>query len=253
MRDFDESTLWRVSEYERVCQETGTSGFTPLDGKSGMLPSEFLADMRRLERDMPAGVDALELVATSLRHHEPALLCLQCDGLVWPVTLFPTERLYHCPRDLAALPHASFEQLGLLSCDAPGVRPPGHWMHERIAQAEHYRQLDPLLWLLALYGPRTALLSDIGGTAAYRAVYSQDGLRPPVSGVIASAMEHLRRESVPLRELAGWPGMSLERAARLLNGLYLTAGLLVTRSHPAARAEPGAVRRFLGGWSSTRR
>lgn len=245
MRDFDESTLWRVSEYERVRQETGTSGFTPLDGRSTMLPSEFLADMRRLEHDMPAGVDPLEIVATSLRLHEPALLCLECDGLVWPVTVFPTERLYHCPRDMSTLSHASFATLGLLGCEAPGVRPPGHWMVERVAQAELYRQLDSLLWLLALYGPRTTLLADIGGTAAYRAVYSQDQPHPPVSGVMASAMEHLRRQSASLRDLAGWPGMSLERAVRLLNGLYLTAGLLVTRAHPAARAEPGAVRRFL--------
>jgi hypothetical protein len=32
--------------------------------------------------------------------------------------------------------------------------------------------------------------------------------------------------------------MSVERGARLLNALYLTANLMVTRSHPAARAEP---------------
>lgn len=252
MRDFDDSTLWRVSEFERVRQETGGSGFTPLEGGTTLLPSDFMSDLRRLERDMPAGIDPLEVVATSLRHHEPALLCLQCEGLVWPVTIFPIERLYHCPRDLAALEHASFEHLGLLSCEAAGVRPPGHWMHERIGQAQLYRPLDPLLWQMALYGPRAALLGDLGGTAAYRAVYAQDQ-RPPVSGVLASAMEHLRRESVPMRTLAAWPGMNVERAARLLNGLYLSAGLLVTRAHPAARAQPGAVRRLLGGFSSLRR
>lgn len=252
MRDFDESTLWRVSEFERVRSETGGSGFTPLDGRSTMLPSEFLADMRRLEFDMPQGVDPLEAMATSLRHHEPALLCIECEGLVWPVTLFPTERIYHCPRDMAALPAESFETVGLLSCEAPGVRPPGHWMHERVAQAQLYRVLDPLLWQFALHGPRSTLLADIGGTAAYRAVYSQDR-RPPVTGVMASAVERLRRESAPLRTLSGWPGMNVERAARLLNGLYLSGGLLVTRAHPAARSEPGVVRRLLGGLSSHRR
>jgi hypothetical protein len=253
MRDFDESTLWRVSEYERVTQETGTSGFTPLVGRSTMLPSEFQHDLRVLEKDMPNGIDPLEVVATALRHREPALLCLGCEDLVWPVTIFPNEKLAHCPRDMSTLPHASFGSIKLLACEPPGVRPPGHWMHERVGQAELYRPLEPLLWLMALYGPRTTVLADIGGTAAYRAVYSHDQPRPPVSGIVASAMEHLRRESVPMRTLATWPGMNVERAARLLNGLYVTSGLLVTRAHPAARAEPGAVRRLLGGLSSLRR
>jgi hypothetical protein len=40
--------------------------------------------------------------------------------------------------------------------------------------------------------------------------------------------------------------MSADRASRLLNALYLATGLMVTRSHPAARSEPGVVQRFLG-------
>jgi hypothetical protein len=32
--------------------------------------------------------------------------------------------------------------------------------------------------------------------------------------------------------------MSVERASRLLNALYLTGCLLVSRTHPAARDEP---------------
>ena len=30
MRDFEESTLWRVSEFERVREATGSSGFASL-------------------------------------------------------------------------------------------------------------------------------------------------------------------------------------------------------------------------------
>jgi len=37
-----------------------------------------------------------------------------------------------------------------------------------------------------------------------------------------------------LREMAAWPGFDADRAARLLNGLYLHAALIVTRSHPGA-------------------
>jgi len=35
--------------------------------------------------------------------------------------------------------------------------------------------------------------------------------------------------------------MSVARASRLLNGLYLSSSLLATRAHPAARAEPHAL------------
>jgi hypothetical protein len=36
------------------------------------------------------------------------------------------------------------------------------------------------------------------------------------------------------RDIAGWPEMNNERANRLLNALYLQAGLIISRSHPAA-------------------
>jgi hypothetical protein len=57
---------------------------------------------------------------------------------------------------------------------------------------------------------------------------------------------------VSLRTIAAWPGMSLERARRMLNGLYLVSALRLTRGHPAARAEPRSWLGFLGG-SKTRR
>ena len=38
--------------------------------------------------------------------------------------------------------------------------------------------------------------------------------------------------------MAHWPGLSVERASRLLNALYLTGALMVTRSHLMARGEP---------------
>jgi len=119
-------------------------------------------------------------------------------------------------------------------------------MFERVAQAEHYRPLAPLLWAVALHGPRSRLLTEIGGTAAYRALKNpaDEGLVAP--GALGAAAQHLRRESASLRDIAKWPGMSVDRASRLLNALYLATGLMVTRSHPAARSEPGAVDRFLG-------
>ena len=236
MRDFEDSTLWRVSEFERVRLRSGGSAFARLDGAT-VLPSTLLADLRRLDA-AGASDEPLEVVAACVRHHEAALLCLQYDGLVWPVTLFPQSGLYHSPRDLAQALPASLARATLISAEPPGVRPPGHWMHERVAQIEHYRPLLPLLWSLVLHGPRAGLLAEIAGTAAYRALKNPEADGVTLGGPLRSAAQRLRRETVALRDIAHWPGMSVERASRLLNGLYLSSSLLSTRAHPAARAEP---------------
>lgn len=247
MRDFEDSTLWRVSGFERVRMLTGTSGFARLDGPT-VLPTTLLADLNRLGAD-GTGSDVLEVVAACMRHHEPALLCLQYEGLVWPVTLFPSQMLYHSPRDLAQATAPALTRLALLSTEPPGVRPPGHWMYERVGQAGHYRPLLPLLWSLALDGPRSELLAEIAGTAAYRAIKSSAEEGVVMSGALRSAAERLRRETVSLRTICSWPGMSLDRASRLLNGLYLASALLATRAHPAARAAPRGLREL---WLGTK-
>ena len=245
MRDFEESTLWRVSEFERVRLRTGSSGFAQLEGQT-VLPTTLLADLNRLDPD-GAGADVLEVVAACMRHREPALLCLQYDGLVWPLTLFPSKMLYHSPRDMAQTTPAALSRVTLLGTEPPGVRPPGHWMHERIAKADLYRPLLPLLWSLAIDGPRADVLSEVSGTVAYRALKSPSEVGLPLSGAMGSAAERLRRETVPLRTICHWPGMSLERASRLLNGLYLSSALLATRAHPAARSAPHRLRAMLRG------
>ena len=236
MRDFEDSTLWRVSEFERVRESNGGSGFAGLQ-RPTVLPTTLLAELRRLDSD-GGSTDLLEVVAACVRHREPALLLFDYEGLVWPVTLFPQQQLYHSPRDFADAAPDALGQLGLLGTEPPGVRPPGHWMHERVAQTAHYRGLVPLLWQLALTGPRGTLLAEVSGTAAYRALRdpADDGVE--LSGALRPAAQRLRRETVALRDIAGWPGMSVERASRLVNGLYLGASLLATRAHPAARPEP---------------
>ena len=244
MRDFEDSTLWRISAFERMHNET--SGFKRED-RNTVLPSTLLADLERL--DGLGERDALEALAICLRHQESALLYLVHEELVWPVTLFPQQSIYHCPRDMSKASHKGLAHLRLVGIEPPGVRPPGHWMHERVSQTEHYHPLTPLLWAVALYGPRDALLSEIGGTAAYRALVSvaSHGLIAP--GALGSAAERLHRESVSMREVARWPGMSIERASRLLNALYLAQSLMVTRTHPAARHQFGLG----GGFSFARK
>lgn len=245
VRDFQDSTLWNISAFERVRRDTGTSGFSRLESNT-QLPSTLRADLRRLHRD-PTTDDVLEVVAACMRHREAALLCLQHEQLVWPVTLFPMQMLYHSPRDFALASPEGLATLGLITTEPPGVRPPGHWMHERVALAQQYRPLEPLLWSLALNGPRYTLLSEIGGRAAYRLMPNRTtGQKPSAPGALGAALQRLQRDSASLREMATWPGLSTERASRLLNALYLCSSLMVTRSHPAAREESGLVRGLLG-------
>ena len=250
VRDFEDSTLWRVSEFERVRQRSGGSGFARLDARS-VLGTTLLADLRRLDADGSSD-DVLEVAAACMRHREPALLYLQYDALVWPVTLFPAQLLYHSPRDLSQARPAALARLTLLGTEAPGVRPPGHWMHERVAQAAHYHALQPLLWMLAIDGPRARLLAEIAGTTAYRALRHPAEAGLTFGGALVPAIERLHRETVSLRTISRWPGMSVERACRLLNGLYLSSALLATRAHPAARPVPIGWRDLLRGPRSRR-
>jgi hypothetical protein len=243
MAGFDDSTLWRISAYERL-RAAGAAGLDA--GATTLLPTTLQAELGRLQGGASAG-DVLEVVAACLRHREPALLNLALGECVWPLTLFPGQQLYHSPRDAAALLALSgLQTLRLIEAERPGVRPPGHVMHERIAGADKYHPLAPLLWTLALHGPRPALLAEISGRAAYRLAsgHSEDCALAP--GALAPAVTLLRRRAVSLREIARWPGLSVERASRLLNALYLTDALMVTRSHPSARKAPLDWRALLG-------
>ena len=244
MRDFEESTLWRVSEFERIRQETGSSGYMSLSGQSTALSTTLISDLRHLER-RHAHRDVLEIMAACVRHREPALLYLSLEEVVWPVTVFPGQMLYHSPRDMAEATAEGLASLALMSVEPPGVKAPGHWMYERVGLEACYRPLVPLLWSLALKGPRQDLLDEIGGPAVYRLMHGRlpDSVTAP--GALGSAAERLRRESVPLRTIAAWPGMSHERASRLLNALYLGSELMITRSHPAARE---SASKGLFGW-----
>lgn len=241
MPKLEDSTLWRISAFERMRAHTPDSSSMSLSGPT-LLPTTLLAELRRLQAD-PVNDDVLEVVAACLRHQEPALLYLQAGPLVWPVTLFPIQRLYHSPRDAAELQaRIGLSTLKLLSAERPGVRPPGHFMHERVAGGDKYRPLGPLFWAIAIYGPRGSLLGEIGGRAAYRLApgHQDDLFLAP--GALGHAAQRLRTEATSLRDMARWPGLSVERASRLLNALYLSGSLIVMRNHRAARDEPA------GGW-----
>ena len=186
----------------------------------------------------------LEVVAACIRLREPVLMIVARRNLVWPLTLFPERQSVHSPSDFVAATADGIEDLRVLAVEPPGVRPPGDWRNDPARERVHYRDLSPLLWRLALQGPRTTLLHEIDGHVRYRAV-RRDGEPLGAPGALGPAVNRLHDEAASLAEMARWPGLSTERASRLLNALYLNGQLMVLRSAPAARP-------LLGGWWSRR-
>ena len=199
------------------------SGSTHL---SGLNPS-LMQDLLRFEAEHPRGqgLDLLEVVAAALRHNRDLSLQLYFDTQPLAMTLRPSARELVC-----ALPRRQLLALRLSELRVMRVEPAAL----AFVDAASAQPLSPLIWELALRGSRSQLLPEIAGAAAYRANPGADLTTLDLHGTLANAVQQLRREPRSLREMAAWPGFDADRAARLLNGLYLHAALIVTRSHPGA-------------------
>ncbi len=224
-----DAVLPRVSDFRRRLRDAAAPG----GGDAGStlqasLDRSLLQDLQRFEARAGGKVEALQVVAAAVRHARPLRMLLQHDGLVLPLTVMPLERVVHAPLPLS--------QWGLLRWSALEVLQvePAAECDGAPARADHLAPLGVVLWALALQGSRAELLPEIAGTVAYRIAPTTDLSALDLGGPVALAMTRLRRQATPLRELSQWPGLSRERAMRLLNGVYLQAGLIVTRSHPAA-------------------
>jgi hypothetical protein len=114
------------------------------------------------------------------------------------------------------------------------LRPPGDPELALVGEHRMHSPLGPLLWELAMRGDRAELLPEIAGPAVYRVAPGLALGTLPLGGVLLAAVYRLRHEASNLRDIAEWPGLDRERAVRLLNALYLQAGLMVSRSHPDA-------------------
>lgn len=250
MRDFDDSTLWRISAYERMRAERGDSGFVRLDGQT-VLPTSLVGELSRLDNEQRSG-DPMEVIAACVRHRESALILLRHQGLVWPLTIFPNAGLYHLPRSIIESLESGARDLEVIAVEPPGLRPPGHAQWERVAEGTGYRHLAPLLWALAMNVSPVALLEDISGRAAFRASADFAPVGVAMAGALGPAVQRLRQEVVSLDEMARWPGLNRERVIRLLNAIYLQGGLMVLRTHHAARDTDHERGRWLG-WMRPRR
>jgi hypothetical protein len=234
---FGEPELMRASAYQRYLDEVESSQERDrLSMASTWLSPSLLADLLRFE-EAGQGSEALEVMAACVRHSQRVTLHLQCGDRVVPLTVFPQERLVHCPMPMSLLLKQRLPDLKVMHVEPALLRPPGNGDDAMVGEAHLHHPLAPLLWELAMRGARNELLPEISGPAAYRLNPGLELGRLPVAGALLAAVKRLRRETTNLRDMADWPGLDRERAIRLLNALYLQAGLIVSRTHPDAASD----------------
>jgi len=240
---FGEPDLMRASDFRRELDESARSGDADsMASRLSTLSPSLLLDLMRFEQEGQQG-GVIEIVAACIRHARKLLIHLQLEDRVVPLTLFPVEHLVHCPMPIAQFLALPLGELRVLHVEPAMLRPPGDRARAMVGEPQHYSALGPVLWELALRGVRAELLPEIAGQAAYRISPGLNLRNLELSGSLAEAVARLRRHTTNLGEMALWPGFDRERAMRLLNGLYLQAGLMVSRTHPAATNQ---------GWSGGR-
>ena len=217
-----DAPLPRVSNFQRRLRQSGRSGSSSTLDPT--LDASLLQDLQRFDRHTGAGLEVLEVVAAAVRHGRALRLLVEHEGLVLPLTVLPTARLVHAPLPLAQWGLLRWSAMKVLQVEGASTAPP----------EEHHAPLGLVLWALALHGSRAELLPEIAGPVAYRIAPSTDFSGLDLGGTLAAAVARLRRQAKSLSEISAWPGLDRERATRLLNGLYLQSGLIITRSQPGA-------------------
>jgi hypothetical protein len=206
------------------------------------LGPSLLQDLQRFETRGALRAELIEVLAACIRHNHALSIVLQRAQRVMPLTVFPIDKLAHSPMPMAEFMAGELAALKVLQVEPARIERPGP---RRLSADIHgqFGAMGALMWEIALRGSRTTLLPELAGQAAYRIAPGLvlHGLRVP--GAMANCILRLRRQTCSLREIAELPGLNAPRAMRLINALYLQAGLIVSRTHPAATNE---------GWSGYR-
>ncbi len=231
---FGTPDLMRVSDFQRYLDEleVGARG-EGVPGFQASLSPSLMMDLQRVEQSGQP-TDVLVVLAASLRHGHALAVHLRNGERVLPLTVFPAQQLAHCPVPIEELLSGRLSELQVLHVEPAVLRPPGDAQAALVGDFHLYCPLPQLGWDLALRGARDELLPEIAGQAAYRIAPGTDLRNFGLSGSLLAAVARLQRQSMNLRDLADLPGFDRLRAARLLNALYLQAGLIVSRTHPAA-------------------
>lgn len=233
---FGEPELMRASAYRLYLKELeAEAASSGVSSRISSLSPSLQADLCRFEQD-GATSEVLEVVAACVRHAKRVTIHLQLGDKVVPLTVFPDERLVHCPVPIPQLLEKPLELI-VLHVEPAMLQPPGNEASGMVGEGRLHSPLAPLLWDLAMRGGRGVLLPEIAGPAVYRVTPGLQLGMLSVSRADLAAIYRMRRDGVTLRDMSDWAGFDREKAIRLLNALYLQAGLMVSRSHPDAIGE----------------
>ena len=226
----------RASAFRRSIDDDRRGDDDRITSRLSSLDPSLHQDLLRFEQKGRQS-ELLEVMAGAVRHSSAVTVHLQLHEHVIALTVFPVHRLVHCQVAMAAFFELQLTELEVLRVEKAHMQVPDL---QTLAQSHVQAQFAPLgklLWELSLRGSRDELLPEIAGQAAYRITPTVDLSALELTGSLASACEKLQRQTTSLREIAEWPGFDRPRAMRMLNGLYLQAGLMVSRTHPAATNE----------------
>jgi hypothetical protein len=230
------ANLVRASAFRRSIDDDRRGDDDRVTSRLSSLDPSLHQDLLRFEQKGRQS-ELLEVMAGAVRHSSAVTVHLQLHEHVIALTVFPVHRLVHCQVAMAAFFELQLTELEVLRVEKAHMQVPDL---QTLAQSHVQAQFAPLgklLWELSLRGSRDELLPEIAGQAAYRITPTVDLSALELTGSLASACEKLQRQTTSLREIAEWPGFDRPRAMRMLNGLYLQAGLMVSRTHPAATNE----------------
>lgn len=243
-----EPTLMHVSGFQRYMDDLARQGIDPTLTRLSQLNPSLLQDLMRFEQD-GRQTELLEVVAACMRHARPLVIYLQYNDHVIPLTLFPLERLAHCPLPIRDFLAVNLAQVVVMRVEPAVVRAPGDPEYDGgslIGNRHLYHPLGAVTWQLAIKGSREMLLPEIGGVAAYRIAAGSHLRDVPMNVHVRNAVQRLQRRSANLRDIAHWAGFNRGSAMRLLNALYLQGSLIVSRTAPSASNDSlfGAITRF---------
>lgn len=210
-----------------------------VEAPRSQLGSSIWADLRRFEAS-PTGFDLLVVMAACMRHVHSLDIHFRMRGQLEVLSIYPQAQSFRCALDLCGLPPAEMRELGLLH-----VEPAATWL-----SPEHCLQPSPtlrtgqlrlLLWLMALHGPRSALLPEIDEPARFRLAPGLDLLSLPLDLALTQVLDRMNDRPLSADELANDSELGHAGVVRLLNALYLQSGLIVTRHGVASWSMQRAV------------
>ena len=229
--------LMRASAFRRSLEEVGrTAEEGPTSTRLSSLSPSLMQDLLRFEQNGRQS-ELLEVMAAAVRHGHSIVAHVQLGEHVVPLTVFPVHRLVHSPLPMEQFLDMQLSELQVLRVERAMMPPPDLLSLAETSTQTQYSPLGRLLWELSLRGSRDELLPEIAGNAAYRIAPGMELQGLNLTGSLAAAAQKLQKQTSNLREIAAWPGFDRQRAMRMLNGLYLQAGLVISRTHPAATSE----------------